>query len=147
MNLLATSAASLEPVLETLLGISLVCCGPLIVSLLVMQVGGGEIAERSPKAVQRDFRALGRLVEGSGAQVVFSSIPSVAGKNTEGIRKTYLSNKWLRDWCRQWNFGFFDHGEVYMALGLLVTDGVQLSQMGKWILVHELAGLIKRALN
>jgi len=40
--------------------------------LLVMQVGRDEIAERSPKAIKRDFRALGRLVEGSGAQVVVS---------------------------------------------------------------------------
>jgi len=37
--------------------------------------------------IKRDFRALGRLVEGSGAQVVFSSVPSVAGKNTERTGK------------------------------------------------------------
>jgi len=37
-----------------------------------MQVGGDEIAERSPKAIKRDFRALRQPVEGSGAQVVFS---------------------------------------------------------------------------
>jgi len=100
--------------------------------------------QRSPKAIKRDFRA---LVEGSGAQVVFSSIPSVAGNNTERGRKTHLINKWLRDWCRRSNFGFFDHGEVYTAPGLLATDGVQLSQRGKRILGHELAGLIERALN
>jgi len=58
-----------------------------------MQVDGHEITERSPKAIKRDFRALGRLVEGSGAQVVFSSIPSVAGKNTERDRKTHLINR------------------------------------------------------
>jgi len=115
--------------------------------LLVMQVGGDEIMERSRKAIKRDFRALGRFVEGSGAQVVFSSIPSVAGKSTESGRRTHLINSWLRDWCRQWNFGFCDHGEVYMAPGLLATDGVQLSQRGKRILAHELAGLIERALN
>jgi len=79
--------------------------------------------------------------------VVFSSIPSVAGKSTERDRKTHLMNRWLRHWCRQWNFGFFDHDEVYRATGLLVTDGVQMSQRGKRILAHELAGLIKRALN
>jgi len=56
--------------------------------LLVMQVGSDEIMERSPKAIKRDFRALGQLVDGSGTQVVFSSIPSVAGKNTERDRKT-----------------------------------------------------------
>ena len=115
--------------------------------LLVMQVGGDEVAERSPKAIKRDFRALGRLVEGSGAQVVFSSIPSVAGNSTERGRKTHLVNTWLRDWCHQSNFGFFNHGEVYTAPGLLVTGGTQLSQRGKRILGHELAGLIERALN
>jgi len=89
----------------------------------------------------------GDWFEGSGAQVVFSSIPSVAGKSTERGRKTHLINRWLRDWCHQWNFGFFDHGEVYMAPGLLATDGVQLSQKGKRILAHELVGLIERTLN
>ena len=58
--------------------------------LLVMQVAGDEIMERSPKAIKRDFSALGQLVEGSGAQVVFSSIPSVAGKKTERDKKTHL---------------------------------------------------------
>jgi len=115
--------------------------------LLVMQVGGDEIAKRSSKTIKRDFRALGRRVEGSGAQVVFSSIPSVAGKSTERGRKTHLVNRWLRDWCHQLNFDFFDHGEVYTAPGLLVTDGVQRSQRGKRILDHKLAGLIERALN
>jgi len=110
--------------------------------LLVMQVGGDEIAERSPKVITRDFRALGRLVEGSGAQVVFSSIPSVAGNSTERGRKTHLINM-----CHQSNFGFFDHGKVYTAPGLLATGGTQLSQRGKSILGHELAGLIERALN
>ena len=41
--------------------------------LLVVQVGSDETAGRNPKAIKRDFRALGRLAE--GAQVVFSSIP------------------------------------------------------------------------
>jgi len=115
--------------------------------LLVMQVGSDEIKERSPKAMKRDFRALGRLAEGSRAQVVFSSIPSVAGKNIERGRKSHLINRWLRGWCCRWNFGFFDHGEVYTAQGLLVTDRVQLSQRGKRILALELAGLIETTLN
>jgi len=78
---------------------------------------------------------------------VFSSIPSVARNSTERGRKTHLINRWLGVWCHRWNFGFFDHGEVYVALGLLVTDGVQLSQRRKRILGHELVGLIERALN
>jgi len=35
--------------------------------LFVMQIGDDEIAKRSPKAIKRDFRALGWLIEGSGA--------------------------------------------------------------------------------
>jgi len=101
----------------------------------------------SPKAIKRDFRALGQLVEGSGVQVVFSSIPSVAGNSTERGRKTHLVNRWLRDWCHWSNFGFFGHREMYTGPGLLVTGRVQLSQRRKRILGHELAGLIERALN
>jgi len=37
----------------------------------------------------------------------------VAGKKNERDRKTHLINRWLRDWCQQWNFAFFDHEEVY----------------------------------
>jgi len=69
----------------------------------------------------------------------------VAGRNTERDRKTHLINRWLRDCCCWWNFGFFDRGKVYTALGLLVTDAVQLSQRGKRILAHELEGFIERA--
>jgi len=112
-----------------------------------MQVSGDETGERSPKAIKRDFRTLRQLVEGSGAQVVFSSIPSVAGNSTERGRKTHLVNKRLRDWCHRSNFGFFDHGEVYTAPGLLETAGLRLSPRGKRILGHELVGLIERALN
>ncbi|KFW72624.1 hypothetical protein AS28_04863, partial [Pygoscelis adeliae] len=115
--------------------------------LLVIQAGSDEVAERSPAVIKRDFRALGRVVEGSGAQVVFSSIPTVAGKHTERNRRTHLINTWLRGWCRRRNFGFLDHGEVYTAPGLLATDGVQLSRRGKRVIAHELAGLIERALN
>ena len=50
-------------------------------------------------------------------------------------------------YCTEAVSGFFDHGEVYTAPGLLVTGGTQLSQRGKRILGHELAGLIERALN
>ena len=39
--------------------------------LLVMQVGSDEMVERSPKAIKRDFRALGRLVEGWGCKWCF----------------------------------------------------------------------------
>ena len=118
--------------------------------LLVIQAGNNKVAERSLKSLKKDFKALGWLVEGSGAQVVFSSIPQVEQKTTERGWKTHLINTRLRDWCHCRNFGFFDHGKVYKAPGLLVTNetaGMQLSQRGRRILGQELAGLIDRALN
>ena len=78
---------------------------------------------------------------------MFSSISSVAGRHTERNRKTHLMNVWLRGWCQRWNFGFFNHGAVYMAPGLLETDRVHPLKRGKMILAQELAGLIERALN
>lgn len=49
-------------------------------SFLAVQVGSNEDIRRSLRAIKRDFLC---LVEGMGAQVMFSSIPSVARKNTE----------------------------------------------------------------
>ncbi|KFQ34587.1 hypothetical protein N331_07827, partial [Merops nubicus] len=115
--------------------------------LLVIQAGNDKVVQRSLKELKKDFKALGLLVRGSGAQVVFSSIPEVKGKNTERGWKTHLINTWLRDWCHRWNFGFFNYGEVYMAPGLLAKDGAHLSPRGKRILAQELVGLIDRALN
>ena len=80
-------------------------------------------------------------------QVAFSSIPSVAGKDTERIQKHHLIKKRLRGWCNHRNFGFFDHGAIYSALGMMAADGSSLSPRGKRILAEELVGLIERSLN
>jgi len=101
---------------------------------------------RSLKAIKRDFRGLGRLVDGAGVQVVFSSVPTLTGRGTERTTKAHLLNTWLRGWCLRRNLGFFDHGAVYSAPGLVAVDG-SLSFRGKRILGQELAGLIERALN
>ena len=97
--------------------------------------------------MKRDFRALGKLVKGSGAQIVFSSIPSVSGMDEKDYRRTQQVNLWLRNWCYRQGFGFFNHGLVYRTPELLASDGMHLSQRGKRILGQELAGLIERALN
>lgn len=95
--------------------------------LVIIQAGSDEIAERSLKAIKRDFRGLGQLLDGVGAQVVFSSIPSVAGRDTEQTWKAWLINTWLRGWCCCRIFYlfiyFFDPGEVYSAPGLMAADG------------------------
>ena len=115
--------------------------------LLIVQAGSEDIEKSSLKAIKRDFRGLGRLVEEAGVQVVFSSIPTVAGRGKERTRKAHLINTWLRGWCHHRNFGFYDPGALYSAPGLLSADGFHLSLRGKRILAHELAGLIDRALN
>ena len=115
--------------------------------LLIIQAGSDEVAERSLRAIKKDFRGLGRVVEGAGVQVVFSSIPSVAGRDTERYQKTHLINKWLKSWCKSRDFGFFDHGETYSAPGMMAANESSLSLRGRRILAEELAGLIDRSLN
>ena len=97
--------------------------------------------------MKRDFRSLGKLIKGSGAQIVFSSSPSVRGMDEEEYRRTQQMNLWIQDWCYRQGFGFFNHGLVYRAPDFLALDGMHLSQRGKRILGQELAGLIDRALN
>ncbi|KGL89130.1 hypothetical protein N301_03229, partial [Charadrius vociferus] len=116
-------------------------------SLLIFQAGGEEVGTRSLKVMKNDFRALGQLVKGSGAQIVFSSILPFA-RDDEGInRRSKQINSWLRGWCIWQNFGFFDHGLVYRKRGMLATGGDRLTCRGRKILGQELAGLIHRALN
>ncbi|KFP08496.1 hypothetical protein N300_08288, partial [Calypte anna] len=114
--------------------------------LLIFQVGSDEIITRKVRAMKSDFRALGRLVRGSGAQVVFASIPPVR-MGGEVYRKSLQVNEWLRDWCQRQGFGFFDHGMLYETPGLVMAGGMHLSQRGKRLLGQDLAGLIERALN
>lgn len=97
---------------------------------------------------------MGQLFEGTRAQVVFFSLPSVAGENTEMNRKAYLINTLQRGWCHLWNsvlfifvLFFFYHRTVYMVVVMLETDRVLLPQRGKSILDKEFPGLIEKALN
>ena len=115
--------------------------------LLLFHVGADEVAVSSPRVIKKEFKALGRLVKESGAQVIFSSLLPVVGRDVERHRQTQSINTWLRDWCHRHNFGFFDHGMTYTAPSLLASNGDQLSQRGKRIFAQKLAGLIDRALN
>ena len=68
--------------------------------LLIVQASSDDIEERSLKTIKRDFRGLGRLVDGAGVQIVFSSIPAGAGRGTERTQNAHLINTWLRGWCQ-----------------------------------------------
>ena len=108
---------------------------------MIFHVGSDEVPARSPRAIKRDFSALGQLVKGSGAQVVFSFIPPVTGNGggkQEEPAEQYLAPSLVSP------AGLFDHG---LTLGLLATDRVHLSQREKLIFIQEVTGLAKRALN
>ena len=75
--------------------------------LLIVQAGSDEDSEKSLRTIKRNFRALGQLVDGAGVQVVFSSVPSVAAKDTERSKRAHLINTQLRGWCNCRKFVFF----------------------------------------
>ncbi|PKU36680.1 adaptin ear-binding coat-associated protein 1 [Limosa lapponica baueri] len=81
--------------------------------------------------MKKDFKALGQLVKGSGAQVVFSSAPPVMGTNEWTNKKIRQINTWLHNWCYHQGFGYSDHSLIYRTPGLLENDGKTLSQKGK----------------
>ena len=75
--------------------------------LLLFQVGSDETGRTSLWAARKDLKALGRLVRGSGAQVVFSSILPVTG-NDEGLNAMgQWINTWIPAWCAWQGFHFF----------------------------------------
>lgn len=98
--------------------------------LLVFHVGGDGAAMCSPRAIKKDFRALGWLVMESGAQVVLSSIFPVSGSYM-GWNRWDLPLKHGSTADATDSFGFFDNGMVYTAPGTLVSDGIHISQRGK----------------
>lgn len=57
----------------------------------------------------------------------------------KGIEKSIISVRGLKK--------VFDYGAIYMAPGLLETDGVHLSRKCKRFLPYELTGMIERAFN
>ena len=115
--------------------------------LLFFQVGSDDLGRTSLRTLKKDFRALGRQVKGSGAQVVFSSIPPVIG-NDEGLNMMgQRINTWLRAWCAWQGFGFFDLCSVCMRPGLLATNRSSFSHQWKGVLRWELGRFIHRALN
>jgi len=73
---------------------------------LLFHVGSDEVAIRSPRASKTDFRAVGRLIKGSGSQAVFSILP-IAGNDEGRNGKSQQINNCLQDWCRHQNFVIF----------------------------------------
>jgi len=115
--------------------------------LLLFQVGSDDLGRTSLRILKKDFRALRRQVKGSRAQVVFSSVPSAIGNN-KGLDIIGQHIKtWLRAWCAQQRFGFFDLISVCESLGWLAADRSGFSHRLREVLRQELGRFIHRALN
>uniref|UniRef100_A0A8B9F7M5 Uncharacterized protein n=1 Tax=Amazona collaria TaxID=241587 RepID=A0A8B9F7M5_9PSIT len=115
--------------------------------LLVIHVGATDIDSSSPETIKKDYRALGEVVRGSGAQIVFSSILQDTGQDLEKARRIGQVNKWLEGWCYSQGFGYLDHGTQYSRPGLLGAGGAGLTNKGKSGFGRRLARLVKDALN
>lgn len=63
--------------------------------LLLFRLGGNEAATHGPRAIKRDFGALGWLGGESGTRVIFPSLLPVAGSNTGRKRRTRSVNTWV----------------------------------------------------
>jgi len=57
------------------------------------------VATRSPRSIKRDFTALVRILQDSGAQVVLSSMLLVMLKDIGRNRCAQYINTWLQGWC------------------------------------------------
>ena len=83
----------------------------------------------------------------SGEEVFFSSVLLVKGKRFEMASQFWQINKWLQDWYHSQRFGHLDYRNRFEKPGLLVADGVQLSEKGNSIFSHRLAKMVKVTLN
>ena len=115
--------------------------------LLVFCIGNKELGKRSPWATKRDFRALGRLLKGSGAQVVLSSVLSVGDWDPHKRKRVDTLNDRLSEWCRAQGFGYYGLGHSLEKGGMLTADGSRLTRRATDMLGNTLAGLVSRALR
>ena len=91
--------------------------------LRIFHIGNEEIGKRSSQVIKRDFRALGRLLKGLGAQVVFSSVFSVGDWDSHKRRRVDMLNEWLCEWCHTQGFGYYGLGCSLEKGGMLMADG------------------------
>lgn len=102
-------------------------------------------SSRAVHSINRDSRALGQLVDGSGTQVVISLILSVT-RNYIGRNRQIHQVNGSEAGVSKKMLGFFECGMIYSIPGLLTPDRISLSQKGKGVLAQELAGLFDRTL-
>jgi len=62
-------------------------------------------------------------------------------------RRTRQVNDWLRGWCLDQSFGYFDLTQAFEKLDMWAPDGLQLSKWGISVLESKLSRLVTSALN
>ena len=72
--------------------------------LLLFHVGANDTKGKL-EIIKQDFRALGMVVKGREAQVIFSAIIPVGGKDGSRRRLMFQVNDWLCHWYWQQGFG------------------------------------------
>lgn len=98
-------------------------------------------------SIEEDHRALGEQMKSTGAQVIFSPILPVRGKEAGRYRQITNINSWLCGWCHCEGLGFYDKRTMFNDCNLLGNGGIHLSQKGKGICGSRLASSVKWALN
>uniref|UniRef100_A0A670I570 SGNH hydrolase-type esterase domain-containing protein n=1 Tax=Podarcis muralis TaxID=64176 RepID=A0A670I570_PODMU len=114
---------------------------------LLVHVGTNDTASNSLQKIKRDYEALGRKLKQLNAQIVISSVLPVERRGPGREGKIVEVNNWLRKWCKQERFGFLDHGMQFLEDGLLASDGLHLTTVGRNVFAKNLRNLIRRALN
>lgn len=110
-------------------------------------MGTNDTASNSLQKIKRDYEALGRKLKQLNAQIVISSVLPVERRGPGREGKIVEVNSWLRKWCKQERFGFLDHGLQFLEDGLLASDGLHLTTVGRNVFAKNLRNLIRRALN
>ena len=110
-------------------------------------MGASDIDSSSLENIKKDYRALGEVVRGSGAQIVSSSILQDKGEDLKKARWIWQVNKWLEQWCHSQGFRYLEHRTQFGKPGVLGAGGAGLTTKGKCGFGRRLARLVKKALN
>ena len=79
---------------------------------------------RKLRNVKKDFASLGKMLKGLEVQIVFSSVLPEGNWDPERWRRTCQGNDWLREWCLNQDFGYFDLGQASEKLAMYAPYGL-----------------------
>lgn len=92
---------------------------------------GTKVATRKLLNIKRDFISIGKMLKGSGVQVVFSSILPVGYWDPKMRQHTNQVNYCLHSWGHAQGFGLYGLWCFSEIPGMLMPDGAHLMKWGK----------------